>query len=125
MRAGKWKSKDRKTGKKHMNTISEETKELCNEFMQVHKYKYKRLLFFNPDTNKPFTRQGVWKMFKTKAEQINIYAIGAHSTRATSAHKKMLATGDIEQVRKFLLHDNAKVTKTYLKNKRIKRKNCA
>jgi integrase len=57
-------------------------------------------------------------MFRGRAIMAKQHSIGAHSTRHTAAWNLYLKTGDINKVRKFLNHDNEKVTKLYLHNKR-------
>lgn len=121
VRAGTWLQIDQKTKKKNKCTISKETQELCNALMIAEHYKKKRLLFFNPATKKPYTRQMVWKVFSTTAKKVKEEHIGAHSSRHTAAWKLYKTTGSIEAVRKFLNHASADTTMRYLKNKRFKK----
>lgn len=116
--AGKWVMQERKTGKKKTCKLTPETVALCATFIKAHHFKYIRLMFYNPKTKNHFTRQSVWKMFKGRAILARLHSIGAHSTRHTAAWHLYLKTGDINKVRKFLNHDNEKVTKLYLHNKR-------
>lgn len=118
IRAGAWVCYESKTGKKKKCTLTPETVELCEAYFKISHVKNIRFAFYNQKTKTPFTRQSVWKMFRNRATDIKLKRIGAHSSRCTSAWRRYLKTGDIDKVRRFLNHDNEKVTKLYLKNKR-------
>ena len=121
--SGKWYTKEHKTKKRKLCTVSSETIRLCEIYAKQNHTKYKRLLFYNPTTDNHFTRQSVWKMYRDRAVRAKLQFIGAHSSRHQSAYMEYLRTGDIEKVRKFLNHDNTNTTKLYLKNKRKSNKN--
>lgn len=118
VKAGKWYTYERKTHKRKLCKLSQETIDLCKIYMNSHHFKYKRLLFYSPTRDDHFTRQSVWKMYRDRAIKAKIKCIGAHSSRHTAAWKIYLDTGDIDKVRKFLNHDNIKVTQGYLRNRR-------
>ena len=70
--------------------------------------------FENPMTNRPQTRQAVWKDVKRAAKALRLpQNIGPHSMRKVFAVELLSRYGDIDRVRRALNHSSAAVTLIY------------
>lgn len=97
-----------KTGKKKQVGLPEPL------LRDIREQAGKTYAFENPRTEKPRTRQGVWKDVKRAAWAMRLpQNVGPHSARKVYAVDLMAKYGDIEKVRKALNHSSATVTQIY------------
>lgn len=119
--AGTWKTKEQKTGKAKKCKIDEKTVMLAKAYMALYPTPKKQKIFINMDTNKPYTRQAVYKNIKKTAKRFKLSRISPHSSRKTFAQNLLKEGYSLNYIQKQLNHKSAKTTKVYLKNKKSKK----
>jgi integrase len=107
--------KEKKTGK--MKSVKLD-KKLLERLQYYVKYKSEEDYIFQGKTlTRPITRQAVWNAFKNAAVKCGAKNnIGTHSMRKQKAVDTLRETGDINQVKDVLNHDNYNSLWTYIYN---------
>lgn len=97
--------------------LNEEIKPILEEYLYIANLKEKDWLFPSPtNSNKPLSRQMVWKVFQQIAVKINLTKkIGTHFLRKTFGNEILsLTDGDLRKTQKALGHKRIDSTIQYL-----------
>lgn len=117
---GKFVVKERKTKKSKKISLNNDLLNDIKNYDKLYHIKYKKLLFINPKTNKPYTRQAIYYHFRNIAKLLNTHT-SPHSMRQTYAKELYKKTKSLKAVQKALNHNSSNTTKIYLKrNKSVK-----
>ena len=107
----------KKTKSQHTGVISNELYHYIQEYKDAVRTVYNRsseYIFYNYNTNKPYTRQWLHKRIKMIAKKLKFKNVGVHSIRKASAIHVLDKTGSLSMAQYHLTHKRATTTDKYL-----------
>lgn len=104
---------ERKTQKQRKTYIEREVKQELLEIIEgMQDYEY--IIQSGKGVNQPLTQRQMQRLIVKYGARCGIKDIGTHTPRKTSGYHIYIETGDIDEVKDFLDHDNLRDTYAYI-----------
>ena len=112
---------EKKTGKKRQFNLSPKLLAQFRSYIRKYRLKKADFLFYSAytRTDRPVSRQWVWKIIARTATEMGLFSIGTHSARKTYAENLFARTGSVEAVQRALKHKHKKTTEAYLAGREV------